>query len=348
MTARPLSVGVVGLGYWGPNIARTFDTMPGAQLRWLCDAKSSNLDRIRANHPDVASTADYALLLDDPGLDAIAIATPSSTHVQLARQALEAGKHVFIEKPLAHDARDAAALALLAETAGLQLMVGHVLLFHPAVVKLKELIETGRLGDVYYLYGNRQNLGRVRTDENALWSLGAHDVSVLLYLLNELPIEVSARGESYLHTGIADVVFCFLRFESGITAHLHLSWLDPQKFRRLTVVGSDRMAVFDDMEPKHKLAVYEKSAPPTPNAANDAQVQLRAAQHPRLASAEPLRLELEHFLAAIRDPRLSSGTMRSVDVVRVLAALQTSLQRRGATIRPRRPANGAQVVSLLR
>jgi len=254
-------------------------------------------------------------------------------------RALEAGKHVFVEKPLAMSGSDARALASVAVSERLLLMVGHVLLFHPAVLKLKELVETGELGRVFYLYGNRQNLGKVRRDENALWSLAPHDISVLLYLLDDRPTEVSARGDSYLRTGIADVVFCYLRFESGISAHLHLSWLDPQKLRRLTVVGSERMAVFDDMETDRKLMVYEKAAVPAPTASTS---------RPGRAtfSAPGLLLRSRSGWSASTSSRrwpwaVTSpfGTPAAVDVVEVLEALQRSLDLGGAavTLKPARP-----------
>lgn len=232
-------------------------------------------------------------------------------------------------------AEDARALASLAAAEGLLLMVGHVLLFHPAVLKMKELIETGELGRVFYLYGNRQNLGKVRRDENALWSLAPHDVSVLLYLLDERPTDVSARGDSYLRSGVADVVFCYLRFDSGISAHLHLSWLDPQKLRRLTVVGSERMAVFDDMETDRKLTVYDKAATPRRTDAYGEYIQVRSGDIfcPGIAPAEPLRLECEHFIDAVASGgELTVGTAAAVAVVDVLEALQRSLDLGGGSV----------------
>src|SRR5215210_3473627 len=264
MTGRARSdtvtVGVVGLGYWGPNLARNFDRLPGSELRWAADLSEELRERHAPAFPHTRFTADLDDLLGDPGLDAVVLATSVPTHAPLARRVLAAGKHVFVEKPLAQSAADARALAELAARTGRVLMAGHLLRFHPGVVKLRELIEEGALGDVLYAYGNRQNLGKVRRDENALWSLGAHDVSVLLYLLDGHPTEVSARGESYLQPGVEDVVFCTLRFPGGQLGHLHLSWLDPHKMRKMTVVGSSRMVVFDDMDPDRKVTVYEKSA----------------------------------------------------------------------------------------
>jgi predicted dehydrogenase len=324
----PVTVGIVGLGYWGPNLARTFEDMPQAELRWLCDRSGEVRMRMRPRFPNARFTGDFGDLLDDDTLDAVVIATPSPTHYDLVREALEADKHVFVEKPLALCGDDAQRLVDLAEQRQRSLMVGHVLLFHPAVRKLKELIATGHLGELYYLYANRQNLGKVRQDENALWSLGAHDLSVLLYLLEDQPIEVSARGESYVQEGVADVVFCYLKFATGISAHLHLSWLDPHKMRRLTAVGSERMAVVDDMETERKLTIYEKSASSrkTDTFGEYVQVSFGDIVCPRLANDEPLRLECEHFVLTIRSSgQAATGAREAATVVDVLDALQRSL-----------------------
>ena len=283
-----------------------------------------------------AVTPSFDDLIDDDDLDAVVVATPPITHAELALAALRRNKHVFVEKPLALETRDAERVAREASERGLCLIVGHVLLHHPAIRKLKELLETEELGDVFYLYGNRQNLGKVRRDENALWSLGPHDIAVLLYLLDEHPLEVSARGDCYLQPGIADIVFCHLRFATGITAHLHLSWLDPHKLRKLTVVGSRRMAVVDDMENERKLTIYESTAIGGPRSANFGEhVSVRFGDIicPRLPSEEPLRLECEHFISGIRSSAPASASSREgVAVVRVLEALQHSLDMGGKTV----------------
>jgi predicted dehydrogenase len=333
---RQATIGVVGLGYWGPNLARAFAGLPGAQLKWLCDQDPESRLRAVSRHPDAQVTASYDDLLEDDDLDAIVVATPPVTHAELALAALRHDKHVFVEKPLALNARDADRVAAEAQRRDRCLVVGHVLLHHPAIRKLKELVETNELGDVYYLYANRQNLGKVRRDENALWSLGPHDIAVLLYLLDDQPVEVSARGDSYLQPGVADVVFCHLRFATGITAHLHLSWLDPHKYRKLTVVGSKRMAVVDDMENERKLTIYESNAfiPPTENFGEYVQVRFGDIVCPRLPNDEPLRLECEHFVTGIssRNPALASSR-EGAAVVHVLEALQHSLDRGGSTVR---------------
>ena len=242
---------------------------------------------------------------------------------------LQAGKHCFVEKPLAQTVAQATEALGAAERSGKVLMVGHLLIYHPAVVALKQLLGAGELGEVYYLYGNRLNLGKLRADENALWSLGAHDVSVILDLLGEEPIECSAHGESYVRSGVEDVVFCYLRFPSGAAAHLHLSWLDPHKERRLTVVGSQRMATFDDMALEGKLTVYDKGFDQDVRSWGEYIARSGGRYSPALPASEPLRLECEHFLACVRSgARPRSDGNAGVAVVRVLETLERSLAQR--------------------
>jgi len=239
---------------------------------------------------------------------------------------LEAGKHCFVEKPLAQTVEDAERATEAAAATGKLLMVGHLLQYHPGVNKLKEIADSGELGDIHYIYGNRLNLGQLRAEENALWSLGAHDVSVLLHLADEEPFELNARGESYMREGIEDVVFAFMRFPSGVAAHLHLSWLDPHKERRFTVVGSRRMATFDDMDPERKVTVYDKGFDEKADTYGEYITRSGDIWSPRVPNDEPLRLECEHFLACVREGRtpISDGAS-GVRVVRVLEGLQQSL-----------------------
>jgi predicted dehydrogenase len=267
-------------------------------------------------------------LLEDESLDAIVLATPVPTHAELAVRVLEAGKHCFVEKPLAQSVADAERAVAAAERTGRTLMVGHLLEFHPGVRRLKEISASGELGDIHYVYGNRLNLGKARADENALWSLGAHDVSVLLHLVEEEPSELAARGECYLRPGVEDVVFCFLRFPSGVSAHLHLSWLDPHKERRFTVVGSKRMATFDDMATEGKLTVYDKGFDQNTDSYGEYITRSGDIHSPQIPNAEPLRLECEHFVASIKagtTPRSDGNS--GLRVVRVLERLQQELER---------------------
>jgi predicted dehydrogenase len=321
------TIGVAGLGYWGPNLARNFDEL--AELTWLCDLDPDKLSLFSRRHPHARLTSRFDDLLEDPELEAVVIATPVVTHADLARRALAAGKQVFVEKPMALLATEAEELCALAEERELVLMPGHLLLYHPAVSKLKELIDSGELGEIRYVYGNRQNLGKFRTDENALGSLGAHDLSVILHLVGEEPSEVWARGESYVHPPVEDVVFCFLRFPSGKLAHMHLSWLDPQKIRRMTVVGSKKMAVFDDMELERKITVYDKGEEPPPlGTYGEWQTRTGDIYVPKVPSDEPLRLECQHFLELVRgNGDVLAAARDGVAVVRALEQLQHSLER---------------------
>src|SRR5919197_2371021 len=325
-TERPLRVAVAGLGYWGPNIARNLAALPDVELAWCCDPDDRNSTRATAMFPRVRFTADLDDVLADDTVDAVALATPVPTHAQLAIRVLEAGKHCFGEKPMAQSSADAEAVVAAARTADRTLMVGHLLEYHPGVIKLKELIDGGDLGRVLYIYGNRVNLGKLRADENALWSLGAHDVSVLLRLAGEEPYEVQARGGSYMREGIEDVVFCFLRFPSGLAAHLHLSWLDPHKERRFTVVGDHRMATFDDMALEGKITVYDKGFDEHANTYGEYITRSGDIWSPRLSNVEPLRTEVQHFVQCVRDGAtpVSDGAA-GLRVVRVLEALQQSL-----------------------
>jgi predicted dehydrogenase len=316
----------VGLGYWGPNLARNFDRLPESELRWICDADEGRRNALAPQVPNARTSGDLDELLADPELEAVAVATHVPSHHALCLKVLEAGKHCFVEKPLALSAAHAEEVAAAAKDAGRVLMVGHLLEYHPGVEKLKEFADNGELGDIHYIYGNRLNLGKLRSDENALWSLGAHDVSVVLRLAGEEPTEVRAVGESYMRDGVEDVVFCYLRFPSGLAAHLHLSWLDPHKERRFTVVGSKRMATFDDMEIEKKVTLYDKGFDQSYESYGEYIARSGDIWSPKISNEEPLRIECKHFVERVRDgqePR--SGPTAGVRVVRVLEELQRSL-----------------------
>jgi predicted dehydrogenase len=327
MMASSVRIGVVGLGYWGPNIARNLAANPACELAWCCDPSADALERAAESFPGARLAEDVNELLADPDLDAIAIATPVPTHGELAVHVLQAGKHCFVEKPLAQSVADAERAVRAAEESGRVLMVGHLLEYHPGVQKLKELADAGELGErIYYIYGNRLNLGKLRADENALWSLGAHDVSVVLHLAGEEPSEAVAQGASYVREGVEDVVFCFLRFPSGLCAHLHLSWLDPHKERRFTVVGSKRMATFDDMALEGKVTIYDKGFDQDARGYGEYITRSGGILSPPIPNVEPLRVECEHFVdCVIEGWRPRSDGESGLRVVRVLERLQESL-----------------------
>ena len=334
MNGSRVRVGLVGLGYWGPNLARNFAALPECELAWCCDADAERRERFASQFPSARFTDDLDDLLRDPTLDAVVLATPVPTHASLAVAVLEAGKHCFVEKPLAQSVADGERAVAAAAAAGRVLMVGHLLEYHPGLLMLKEIADSGELGELRYIYGNRLNLGQLRADENALWSLGAHDVSVVLALAGEEPYELSARGESYMRDGIEDVVFGFMRFPSGLAAHLHLSWLDPHKERRFTVVGAKRMATFDDMEAERKVTIYDKGFDEKSNSYIARAGEIRS---PLVPKTEPLAIECRHFIDCVREgttPR--SDGESGLRVVRVLEGLQAELDssRRSAAVAP--------------
>jgi len=322
----PVRVGVVGLGYWGPNLARNFAAIPGVELAWCCDASEQSRTRWAPSFQTARFTADIDDLLSDDALDGIVLATPVPTHGPLAERVLDAGKHCLVEKPLAYTVADAERAVAAAERSGRILMVGHLLVYHPGVDKLKAIADSGELGDIHYIYSHRLNLGKLRSDENALWSLGAHDISVVLHLAGEDPDFVEARGEAYTRAGVEDVVFSFLRFPSGVAAHLHMSWLDPHKMRSFTVVGAKKMATFDDMELERKVTIYDKGFDEDTHSYGEYITRSGDIHSPRISNREPLRIECEHFVECIRSgttPR--SDGAAGLRVVRVLAALQENL-----------------------
>ncbi len=331
-------VGVVGLGYWGPNLARNFDRLPGAELAYCCDLDAGNLQKAHSLYPNAAVTDDYAQLLADDGLDAVVVATSVPTHYRLGKLAIEAGKHTFVEKPIALKAADAQDLLDTAEEYGVKLMVGHLLEYHPAVAKMKELIDGGELGKIFYAYANRLNLGKVRTDENALWSFGPHDISVLNYLTGDEPVEVSARGECYLQDDVEDVVFGYIKYKSGVVGHLHVSWLDPHKSRKITVVGEKKMVVFDDMESERKITVYDKGATTTRTKFETygefVTLHFGDIHIPKIGNDEPLRLECQHFVDCINDDATPRSDGRdALNVVKVLDAMEVSLREGGRPVK---------------
>jgi predicted dehydrogenase len=321
------------MGYWGPNLARNLATLEGCELAWCCELDDAKRAHWESAYPQATFTPDIDDLLSDADLAAIVIATPGSTHAPLAERVLHAGKSCFVEKPLAQDVEAAKRLTRLADERGLVLMVGHLMCYHPGVRQLADLISRGELGRIRYVHSQRLNLGKLRTDENALWSLGAHDVSVLLELADGEPTEVSARGEAFMREGVEDVVFAHIRFDSGLVSHLHLSWLDPHKVRRITVVGSERMATLDDMALERKLSIWDNSFASLSDTYGEYITRSGPVHSPMVLNTEPLRLECAHFIECLRSgERPHTDGAAAVRVVSVLEALQKSLEEDGRPV----------------
>lgn len=340
--ARPaepaIATAVIGASGWGQNVVRAFYLAAGSSLRWVCDLNGALLEPLAARFPGIQTTRSFDQVLADPDVRAVAVAVDVPNHHRLAQAALQSGRAVFVEKPLALTAAEGAELCSLAEAGGLTLMVGHLLLYHPAIERAKDLIDAGDLGDVLYLAAQRVNMGIVRSTENAWWSLAPHDIALALHLFGARPVSVSATGASYLQRqrGIEDVAFATLRFADGRMAHLHVSWLDPHKRRSLTVVGTRKMLTFDDTLPDEKLKIHDRGPVGRAGHATYAEgVAVRSGDVfvPNLPRVEPLLAEVEHFLARVADggaPR--SPGRQGLDVVRVLEAGSRSMQAGGAPV----------------
>ena len=335
-TDKEIVVAQIGCGYWGPNVLRNFSAQPGCWVKFVAEINKERQQYVTANFPRSHVLDDIDELLADTDVDAVIIATPASSHHAITKQALEAGKHVFVEKPLATTVRDADELVALAESNGKMLMAGHTFLYNAAVRYAKKLLAEESLGQLYYIYSQRLNLGQVRSDVNAWWNLAPHDVSILLYLMDgKLPASVSATGVSYIQPGIEDVVFATLKWANGVTGHIHVSWLDPGKIRKMTLVGSRKMVVYDDVS-DDKITIFDKGVDRVPkigermdyDQSGDYQLIHRTGDIllPRISFQEPLKTEAAHFLDCLRNntPPLT-GPQHARDVVAVLEATQTAL-----------------------
>lgn len=334
---KPVKVAVVGCGYWGPNLVRNFHQLPTADLVSCCDIDPQKLEKIRALYPAVRATVNYADVLADGEIEAVALATPARDHHELARDALLADKHVFVEKPLAMSSAEAEELIALAQEHNRTLMVGHVFEYNPAVLKIKELIDGRQIGRVYYIYSNRVNLGRVQSDINALWSIAPHDISILVYLLGTMPLSVRTTGATYLNSKVEDVVFVTMTFPAGVLGHVQASWLDPSKVRQMTIVGSEKMIVYDDIADEGKIKIYDKGV--YIKGKEDIYGEFQCKVHsgdiyiPKIEMTEPLRNECAHFIECVRTgarPRTDGES--GLRVVKVLEAAQASLNRGGVSV----------------
>ena len=336
---EPTGTAVIGTGYWGPALVRNLAGIPSARLLHLIDIDRARVEAVgKRLAPGVPAHSDHDRMLNDPEVTAVCIATPVRTHFALAKAALEAGKHVFVEKPLAMTVGECRALEALASERDRVLMVGHIFRFNAAVQKVKDYIDDGTLGDVLYVHTRRVNLGRVQADVNALWSFAPHDFSVLDHWFDARPVTVQARGFSYISAGVEDVVFVTVTYPDNKNAHLHLGWLDPRKVREMTVVGNRRMVVFDDVASQAKIRLYDSTITPMgspPESFAEWQVDIRHGDVtlPRLRWTEPLRAELEHFLACSRGEAecLVPGADGTAVTAAIVAA-QESLRRGGEVV----------------
>jgi predicted dehydrogenase len=332
---RPVRIAVVGLGYWGPNLVRALEEVTNVHVTWLCDVRRETVDRVGRRYPSAARTTQVDDVLDDDGLDAVVVATPISTHYPIASAALAAGKHTFVEKPLTTSSSEAVALARLAKARGLVLMPGHTFLYSPPVRTVKRLIDEGALGDIYFVSTSRVNLGIHQADVSVAWDLGPHDFSILRYWLGETPGFVSALSRGFVLPSIPDVAFINLEFPSGAIGHVELSWLAPSKLRRTTVVGSEKMVVYDDTS-NEPVRIFDSGVLlDDPKTFGEYRLTYRTGDilSPQIAAAEPLSLELQDFCDAIRlgtTPR--SSALVGVEVVRMIEGVDRSLELAGARV----------------
>jgi len=339
--ARVIRAAVVGFGYWGPNFVRVLRGLPDCELIGVADPRPEALQAAATMHPGIGLYPSIDALLE-AGVDAVVVATPASTHFDIAQRLLDTGIDVLVEKPLALSVRDGLALAEQAEAKRRILMVGHLLEYHPGLVQFRETVRSGELGELYYLYTTRVNLGKIRAAESVLWDLAPHDISTIHFLTDAAPAHVSAQGGSYVRPGLPDVVFATITFEGGIVANVHVSWLDPHKVRRVTVVGNRRMAVFDDMEPVEKIRIIDKGIDTTEHyeSFQDAITErVGDIRIPPVRSGEPLKVEAQHFLDCVRDRKTPRTDARSgIRVLSVLEAMEASMSAGGAIVEIREGA----------
>ncbi|MFC1620754.1 Gfo/Idh/MocA family protein [Candidatus Omnitrophota bacterium] len=333
-----VKIGIVGCGYWGPNLIRNFFQAKDSELCALCDTNEKRLKEMKETYFVKKSFTDYKSMLKDPEIEAVVIATPPKTHYSLVQEALSSNKHVLVEKPLAFNTKESKDLVELAKTKKRILMVGHTFEFNPAVIKMKECITSGELGKISYIYSTRVNLGRVQENINAIWSLAPHDVSIIHFILGSMPVRVRAYGSSHINKGIEDVVFINLEFKDNVMAHIHVSWLDPSKIRKMTVVGSKKMLIYDDIDNEGKIKIYDKGVDRfslEDSSYGVYQTKLRAGDitMPKLRLYEPLRRECEHFIECIiNNKNPDTDGENGLRVVSVLEAAQMSLEQDGKVV----------------
>jgi predicted dehydrogenase len=334
---KPVNVGVVGCGYWGPNLIRNFRSLSGCQLKAVCDTSTERLGHMRSLYPEVEGCSDYGHLLNGLGLDAVVIATPVRLHFPLAKASLMAGKHTLIEKPMAASSAECEELVAIAREKGLVLMVGHTFLYSPPVRRIKEIIDRGDIGEIRYISSRRLNLGLFQKDINVAWDLAPHDISIILFFMGDTPETVNCRGDAHITPGIEDVTTMCLMFSKGRSAVIQSSWLDPRKVREMTVVGSKRMIVYDDVAPLEKIRIYDTRVERPPH--YDTFAEFHYSYHygdiysPYVRQEEPLKLECQHFLECIEQGKtpLSNGR-QGLQLVKILESASASLRQQGAAV----------------
>jgi predicted dehydrogenase len=344
-----IKIGVVGCGYWGPNLVRNFRSLPECNLKMMCDLNENRLKHLRSLYPEVEGATDYDHLLNGAGLDAVVIATAVKLHFPMAKASLLAGKHTFIEKPMASSAAECEELVEIARKKGLVLMTGHTFLYSPAVKKIKEIVDNGDIGEIRYISARRLNLGLFQKDINVAWDLAPHDISIILHIIGERPVTVNCRGSAHITPGVEDVTTMCLSFAKQRTAIIHSSWLDPRKIREMTIVGSKRMIVYDDVAPLEKLRIFDARVERPPH--YDTFAEFHYAYHygdmyaPYIKQEEPLKTECQHFLDCIKQGRVPlTGGQQGLELVRILEASTESLKRGGGPVELDHQQNGATVL----
>jgi predicted dehydrogenase len=335
---KPIVVGVVGCGYWGPNLVRNFKSLPDCELRAMCDLSEARLKHMRGLYPDVQGIADFGHMLNGVGVDAVVVAAPVKHHFALARAALLSGKHTLIEKPMAASSAECEELIAIAQSKGLVLMVGHTFLYSAAVRKIAEIVQAGDLGEIRYINSRRLNLGLFQKDINVAWDLAPHDISIILHILEEFPLAVNCQGNAHVTPGIEDVTNISLTFRHKRFATIQSSWLEPRKVREMTIVGTRRMIVYDDVETNEKIRIYDTRVERPPH--HDTFAEFHYSYHygdiyiPYIKQEEPLRGECQHFLECIEkgaEP-LTSGH-KGLELVKILEAASASLKQQGAPVK---------------
>lgn len=337
---KKINLGIIGCGHWGPNYVRNFSQINDVSVKYACDIHEGRLKLIKSHHPEIITTFNYQEILDDKTIDAVVIATNASSHYTLAKDSLLSNKHVLVEKPFVLEIQEGWRLVELAERMDKKIMVAHTFLFNPGIRKLKDLIKNKSLGEIYYLHSKRTNLGPLRKDVSALWDLAPHDVSIFNYLLEKEPTEVFARGCDYLQKGKEDVVFITLTYPHNIIANIHVSWLDPRKVREITIVGDKKMVVFDDLNLKKPVHIYDKRVMKKKYRQDydtfdeyKLIIQEGGVVAPQVAIKEPLKIECEHFINCILDNKKPLSDAKSaLKVIEILKCIQKSLDNNGKMI----------------